>query len=219
MKNTLKTIVVAAFVVAACLTMAQGQGRGGMRMGRGNLMSMMLGREDVQKELALTDEQKTKLEEMRKAQQEEMQAKFQNAGNGGDRAAMMKEVQEMMKKGEAEALALLTDPQKKRLKELWIQKTGNGVLSHEDIQKDLGMTDAQKAKIKSLEDAQTQANQEIRQKIQDGSLDRTEARPLMEKNQKIMMDELGKVLTSDQADKLKKMGGAEFKFDEDNGGN
>lgn len=215
MKNTFKILVVCAILAVSAVSMAQGRG-GGMRMfgGGGGGQSMLLQREDVQGELKLTAEQKSKLEEMRTAMMEEMRGSFQP---GGDREAMMKQVQEMMKKADKEALAVLDDGQKKRLKELWVQRSGNRVVTNEDMQKELGLSDGQKQKIKSLQDAQSAANQEIFQKMQNGEIDRSEIRPLMEKNNKALDEELGKVLTADQASKLKAMGGTPFKFDEDNG--
>jgi len=218
MKNKMKLVTVATFVVAAAMTFAQGGG--GMRMmggPGGGSMSMLLIRDDVKKEIKLTDEQSSKLDEMRTAMQEEMRGKFQGGGGGGDREAMMKEVGEMIKKADKDTLALLDDAQKKRLKELWIQKTGNGIVTNEEIQKELGFTDAQKARVKELTAAQSQANQEIFQKMRDGEIDRSEIRPLMEKNTKTLNEELGKVITAEQAGKLKTMGGAAFKFDEDSG--
>ncbi len=189
-----------------------------MRMMGGGGKAMLLGREDVQKELKLSDDQKSKLDEQRQAMMEEMRAQFQNGGGGGDQEAMRKNMMEMQKKSEANAMGVLDDKQKARLKELWIQRDGNRVITSEEVQKDLGLSDAQKAKIKSLGDAQREAMNEIMTKMRNGEMDRSEIRPLMEKNNKAMDEELGKVLTADQAAKLKTMGGEAFKFDEDNGG-
>jgi len=216
MKNSMKLFATAALVVIAAMSMAQG--RGMMQM-RGGGMAMLLAREDVGKEIKLTTDQKAKLDEQRQAMMDNMRAQFANGGGGGDRDAMRKQMMDMMSKAEKEALAVLDDGQKKRLKELWIQRSGNNVISNEDVQKDLGMTDDQKAKVKALIDAQNTANGEIFQKVQNGEIDRNEIRPLMEKNNKTLGEELGKVLTADQAAKLKAMRGAEFKFDEDTGGN
>lgn len=215
MKISKKILAIATFVMVSALSMAQGR----MMMGGpgGGTQSMLLGREDVQKELKLTDDQKSKLEEMRNAMMEDMRSRFQNGGGGGDREAMMKEFQEAAKKADQQALALLDDTQKKRLKELWIQRSGNRIVMNEEIGKELGITDAQKAKLKELNEAQNQANQEIFEKMRNGELDRSELRPLMEKNNKALGEEIGKVLTADQRAKLKAMGGAEFKFDEDTG--
>lgn len=213
MKKTLKTLAVTAFLVVSALSMAQGRG-GGMRMMGGGGMTMLLGRDDVKAEIKLTDDQSSKLDAQRQAMMEDMRARMQNGGGGGDREAMMKEFQEAAKKAEKEALAVLDDKQRARLKELWIQHEGNNVIGNEEIQKDLGMTNDQKAKVKSLQESSRQAMSEIFQKMQNNEIDRSEIRPLMEKNQKAMAEELGKILTADQTAKLKTMGGAPFKFDE-----
>lgn len=218
MKNRMKTLAVATLVVVSALSMAQGRGGGMRMMGGGGGMSQLLARPDVQAEIKLTDEQKGKLDDQRQAMRDAMRQRFQNGGgasSGTDREAMMKEFQEAAKKAEKEALAVLDDKQKARLKELWIQREGNNVVTNEDIQKELGFSEEQKGKVKSLQDASRQAMSEIFQKMQNGELDRSEMQPLMEKNQKAMSDELGKVMTADQAAKLKAMRGAEFKFDED----
>ena len=218
MKNRMKTLAVATLVVVSALSMAQGRGGGMRMMGGGGGMSQLLARPDVQAEIKLTDEQKGKLDDQRQAMRDAMRQRFQNGGgasSGTDREAMMKEFQEAAKKAEKEALAVLDDKQKARLKELWIQREGNNVVTNEDIQKEIGFSEEQKGKVKSLQDASRQAMSEIFQKMQNGELDRSEMQPLMEKNQKAMSDELGKVMTADQAAKLKAMRGAEFKFDED----
>ena len=214
MKNSMKLFSTAAFVLVAAMSLAQGR----MQM-RGGGMAMLLSRPDVQKELKLTSDQMGKLDEQRQA----MRDSFRNLGGGGgggnvDMEAVQKQFREMAAKAEKEALAVLDDGQKKRLKELWVQRSGNNVVSNEDIQKELGLTDDQKAKVKSLVDAQQAANMEIIQKARNGEMDFQELRPIMEKNSKTLGDELGKILTSDQAAKLKAMRGAEFKFDEDTGG-
>jgi Spy/CpxP family protein refolding chaperone len=219
MKNTMRIFAVAALVVVTAMSMAQGRGGGMQMFGRGGgSMSMLLGRSDVQGELKLSDDQKAKLDEQRQAMRDNMRSMFQNGGGGGDQEAMRKQMTDMMQKSEKDALAVLDDGQKKRLKELWIQRSGNGVIANEDMQKELGLSDDQKAKVKSLTDAQQAANTEIFQKMRDGSLDRSELQPLMEKNTKTLNEELGKVLTSDQAAKLASMKGAEFKFDDSGGG-
>lgn len=132
---------------------------------------------------------------------------------------MMKQFQEARAKMDKEILAILDDTQKQRLKELWVQRAGNGILGNEDIQKELGLSDEQKTKIKDLQAKQREANQQIMERSRNQEIEREEARSLQDKNNKILNEELGKVLTADQAAKLKSMGGAPFKFEENPGGN
>ena len=55
--------------------------------------------------------------------------------------------------------------------------------------------------------------QAIGQKVQNQEIDQDAARAAMQKNNDVMKDELGKILTADQASKLAAMGGKPFTFD------
>ncbi len=220
--KALKLIAVVGLVGAA-MTFASAQGMrmmgGGGAMSQGMvLFSFGQGgvtiRSDVSKELNLTDGQKSKLEDFQQKQMEEMMSAFQSGERPSQEAmqAMMKKRQE----GEDKALKeILDEKQRTRLKELWIQRLGNGAVANAEIQKELGMTDDQKAKVKSLQTKQQEANQAIFEKMRNGEIDREELRPLMEKNTKVLNEEYGKVLNDEQKAKLKTMGGAAFKFDEE----
>ncbi len=205
-------------LVGASLSLASAQG---MRMGAMSQGMVMFSfsqggvelRSDVSKELKLTDAQKTKLDDFQKKQIEEMMAGFAGGGppSDEDMAKMMK------KRQEAEDVALkeiLDETQRTRLKELWIQRLGNSAIANADIQKELGLSDEQKEKVKALQAKQQEATRAIFEKVQSGEIERSEARPLREKNTKILNEEMGKVLNEEQAGKLKKMGGVAFKFDE-----
>lgn len=173
-------------------------------------------RNDVSKELKLTDAQKTKLLEFQQKQMEEMFAAFQ----GGGGPPTQEQIQASMKKrNEAEAKLLkevLDEAQNKRLKELWVQRAGNSIILNADIQKELGLSEDQNKKAKDLQAKQVEANQSIIQRARDGEIEFSEVRTLIEKNAKALNEELGKLLTKEQAEKLKAMGGAPFKFDADN---
>lgn len=207
---------------------------------RGGNQSMtgLLNRADVQSELKITDDQKTKLTEL-------MPQRNRGAGGGGggaagggggnngggnnggrggnnggggnfgggngDPAAMRQAMAEREKK----ILDILTAEQSKRLEELYIQRVGNRALGRESIQKELGLSTDQVSKINDLNTKQREAQQELMQKMRNQEIDREEARGIMDKNQKTLDEELGKVLTSEQTAKFKSMRGADFKFDED----
>lgn len=85
-----------------------------------------------------------------------------------------------------------------------------------EIQKDLKFTEAQTTKVKELQKKQGEAMMAIFEKVRNGEIDRTETGPLMEKNTKILGEELQKVLTTEQAAQFKEMGGVKFKFDDEN---
>lgn len=231
MKN-LKVIIAATLVAIAAIGSTQGMrmmgmagggtptqllyaggggfGRGG---GGGGAPEVTL-RADVSKELKITDEQKTKIIAARSGMGEKMREVFTNAG--GDRDAMQKGMADIMAASEKEVNAVLTDAQKVRLKELWIQRQGNNAIQNEGVQKDLGLTDEQKAKIKDLNDKSMEAMTALFEKMRNQEIEREQMQEAMAKNQEVMKTELGKILTVDQVAKLKAMGGAAFTFDKDN---
>lgn len=225
--KALKLLIVVATLVIAAVSQAQ---RGGMMMFGGgggvayeSMLLMRMSREgasirdDIAKELKLTDDQKSKLNAVQEKQREKMMEMFQGGGfDPSNREQMQKAIGEMMKEADKNALAVLDDTQKKRLHELWIQQQGNNALLNEGVQKELALTDAQKAKIKTLQEKQQAAMTALGEKMRNQELDFQEFRDTSEKNRKIMNEELGKVLTKDQTEKLKAMGGAAFKFEDGN---
>lgn len=218
MKLLRNLVVVAAAVLLATSAMAQGGGRqGGMRMmGGGNDPSglMLLQRADVQKDLGLTDDQKSKLTAMQDKIRQDMMARFQNGGGGRpDQETIQKMLKEVMDNVKKEAAAILTKEQMTRLREINIQIAGNGAASWEDVQKELGMTSDQVAKVKDLQQKQTEANGALFQKMRDGEISREEIGDMMKKNSDTLNAEIGKVLKEEQRAKLKTMGGKEFKAD------
>ena len=227
MKKSLTILVVAAL---SCAVFAQGggQGRGGGRMfrmggpGGGGSLSMLVNRSDVQKELGLDSGQKSKLEAMADRRREEMRARFEEmrnngGGNGGppDGEAMMKEMREREAKASKELADVLKPEQMVRLKELGIQRAGNYAIMNPDVQAQLGVTDAQKKQIDDLQGKQRAAMESVMEKARNGEIERDEIRGLMEKNSKIMGDELGKLLSQAQREKLKAMAGKPFTFEQD----
>ncbi|MEQ1934113.1 MAG: hypothetical protein ABL962_09570, partial [Fimbriimonadaceae bacterium] len=187
-----------------------GFGRGG---GGGGAPEVTL-RADVAKELKITDDQKTKIIAARAGMGEKIREVFTSAG--GDREAMQKGMADVMTASEKEVNAVLTETQKVRLKELWIQRQGSNAIQNEGVQKDLGFTDAQKAKIKELNDKSMEAMTALFEKMRNQEIEREQMQEAMAKNQEVMKTELAKILTADQAAKLKAMGGVAFTFDKDN---
>jgi len=213
--NTKKLILVAATSALVCAAMAQG---GGQRRGGFGQMGdpvQLLGREDVQKDLVLTDDEKAKIvdlgEKARQKRQESMQALFSNGG-GGDPQERFKAMQPIMDKLNAENMTaiagILTPDQVKRLKEITVQMVGVSIVTtNKDVQKDLEISDDQKTKFADLRQKQMTAMQEL---FQNSQGDRQAITDGMAKNQKIMDVEINKVLTDAQKAKLKDMAGKPF---------
>ncbi len=206
MKSVFRTVAIAVLVVAMSATFAQGrQGRGGQRGGRTSIIGL-LNRLDVQTDLGLNDDQKSKLNDLRQA----------NRGQRRNQGATRPTPEEM--KARADALkkqvdGILTPEQVTRLDQIRIQIQGDRAVLDPDVQTQLGITEAQKEKIKSLSETYRDANRSVSEKARSGELDRNAAREATQKNGQTLSDELHKVLTQQQLDKLKDLGGRPFKAD------
>jgi hypothetical protein len=205
--------------VTALGAMSFGQGRGGMMMMGGGLGSGMrlAARDDVAKELNLTADQKVKIQDAMESMRGQRGGPGGPGGGGGDTPPSMDDMKKRMAdrmEQEKKALAdILNADQLKRLRELGIQRAGNSAILDPSVQSDLKFTDEQKKKVDDLMQKQMEAGQAIGEKLRNQEMTFEEARPLFEKNQKIMSDELGKILTADQAKQLADMGGKAFTFD------
>lgn len=247
--KTISVMIVSALAVS--MAFAQGGGGGGRGQGRGGFQrgglnnfseTRLLSRKDVQKDLGLTDDQVTKLDDY--IQKNTPGRGGAGAGGGGQRgngggggggqrgngggaggaqltdeqrAAMQKAAAERREKTRKELLEIISEAQLKRVDEIGIQLQGNSAILQADVQKALGLSTDQTDKIKDLQKKQQEATQALFQKVRDQELTREDFTAAMTKNNDTMKAELGKILTSDQAAKLKAMGGKPFTADE--GGN
>jgi hypothetical protein len=239
MKNWInRGFFVAALVACVALASAQDNGgqqrrgggfgqRGFGQMGRGGQNGLSLAmRKDVQTDLALTEDQKKKLTDLNTKNREARRADGggrRQRGQGGagsaggqttvDREAMQKRMQEQREQQQKDLAAILTADQVKRLAEISLQLRGNDAILDEKVQKDLGITTEQKQKIEDLQKKQREANQGLMEKMRNNEIPQEDARKTLQANQKAFQEELGKVLTADQAGKLKTMQGKPFKAD------
>jgi hypothetical protein len=208
--KTTKLALIVAIAALACGAFAQGGGGGGrgQRGGGGNPYgpTTLVNRAEVQTELGITDDQKTKLSELQTATRAKM-TDLRSSANG-DRQAMT----EGMAKINADTLKSLGDilkpEQMKRLRELQIQWSGKAIVATDkQLQSDLGLSDDQKTKLTDLLAKQAAANREAQQAANG---DRQAAAEARTKNAKILEDQIDLVLTDAQKTKLKEMGGKEL---------
>jgi len=219
---TKRILVLAAFAALVSASSAQGFGGGGqrgmMRMFQGSKMAtvMLLGREDVQGELKVTDDQKAKLDALKTGARDRFRTVAMSVPRTDDQEANMKamgeKMQALMDSMTKETLAILDDAQKKRLNQLGVQVAGSLAVLQPDISKELNVTAAQKAKIDDLQRLQGEANQGIWERVGNQEIDRDEATEMMGKNGKILEESVLKILTDDQRKKLKEMSGEPFAF-------
>ena len=213
-----RVLLVAAFAALSGGALAQGFRGGMMRMFQGGPMAQaaILNRADVQDEIKLSDDQKAKLDAQRAGIRQRMQALFAGGGGFGgsdeERKAMQSKVQAVFEDVSKEALGVLTDDQRKRVKELYVQSAGSLAVLQPDVAKEIEITAAQKAKFDDLQRLQDEATQGLFEQVQSGDIDREQMQASVAKNAKVMDAEVTKVLTSAQRDKLKAMGGMPFEF-------
>lgn len=191
----------------------QGRQRPGGMMRGGAPLSMIVNRDDVQKDLKLSNDQKSKLRALQESMREEMQSMFQNGGGGGDRQAMMDQMRKMQEDHEKKVLAVLTDAQTKRLKQIALQLGGPRALMSEETKKALKITPAQAKKMEDAAQKHQEANRALFQKMRDGSVDREQGNAAREKNDKALEKALMDILTAEQKKQLTEMKGEPFKAD------
>ena len=209
---------VAALLVVSSVAFAQG-GRGpggpggfGGFGGGGNDGGLGLLRdENVQKDLELVDEQKTKLQALADKLREDSRAAFQGFDFGSlrdlseeERTAKFAPIREKMQKvttaAQAELDQILLPHQKERLKQITVQsqlrrQDTSEALTSGTLAETLGITEEQKAKLKAKQE-EVQAS--LREK--------------MAKIREEAQNELFSVLTPEQQAKLKSMIGTPITF-------
>ncbi len=157
-----KLAVVAAAALWAVPIFAQGQG-GSQGFGQGsgqgprtssdspNDPSTLLTAEAVQKELALTDDQKARLQKLRDERTAEGQAFFAKL-MGLPQNEIQKRLEERAKLSRKQIAQILTPKQMERLNEINIQVAGITALGFEDVAEKIGLSADQKVKLKTLGD-------------------------------------------------------------------
>jgi len=205
-----KLALIVAIAALACGAFAQGGGGGGrgQRGGGGPQFGPMalLRMEEVQKEIGLTDDQKTKVTELAASTRTKSQ-EARTAANG-DRQAAAAATLKINEEALGSLKEILKPEQMKRLHELEIQWSGKAIVArNKEVQAELGLSDEQKTKLTDLLAKQQAANAEVRTSANG---DRQAMQEGMAKNAKILEDEIDKVLTDAQKSKLKDMGGKEM---------
>ena len=214
--------IAAALMLATVALIAQppagggGRGQGGFgqrgMMGGGNSSLQLVSRKDVQDDLKITEAQKKQLDELNAKMREEMQAMRENMqAGGGDPQGMRAQMEKMNADYAKKVDAILTPEQQKRLKEIRVQLDGNRAILNADVQKELGITADQKAKIDAAQKAMNDKRQAMMEEMRNGGGDRQTMQESMKKMNDEFNADLAKVLTAEQAAKLKTMGGAPFK--------
>ena len=228
----LRTVCLVAVALAAGgffvgrMLVAQDKAEKGNRQGRGAFGNSGLGKlnllknADVQKDLSITDEQKTTLSKFT----EEMQGEIRKQLDGlkdlsqEDRRAKLSEMRSKLADREAEVQKKLEDvlntSQRDRLAQIELQaELANHrmeLFGKKEIAEGLAITDEQKQKLTDLRES---VSKEMRENRGQGGPPSEEAREKMKKLGEESMDKAKEILTSEQREKLEKMAGKKVDFD------
>jgi hypothetical protein len=205
--------LVATVALTSTAFAQRGGGRGGFGFGgRGGAGggAAMLRMPEVQTELKLSDEQKTKVATLADKIQEERRGQFQ-----GLRDLSNEERQKKMadwRASEDKQLAeILNADQMKRYNQLRLQRQGISAVAEKPVADELKLTDDQRTKIQEIMSAQMAEMQSLRQSGGGGG-DFSALREKMTAMRKQTDDKIAAVLTDEQKSKWKEMTGAPFTF-------
>lgn len=191
------------------------QGRRGPRVPGGmrfqNVVSLIT-RQNVQAELQLSDEQKTKLATI---SQEFVDARnklfeeMRTAGQDGF-AAVREKIREAADAAEKKVLAELNDEQKTRINQLFLQAQGAAMFQVDRVAEALSFTDEQKAKMNELREATGSKIQALLRELRSGDSDRDEVVAKIQSLTDELQQTIEATLTEAQKTKLAALLGSKF---------
>lgn len=205
MKLVMRMILVAAMAVATLSTAsAQRQGGGGGGGFVPSAYGVVGTSEDLQKELKISDEQKTKLKDAMEPINKKRMELFTRGQGGQQTDEQRKERAEKMTKLAEETKAavgtVLNAEQTKRLGQIDYQMMGIAAYSNAEVQKKMSFTDDQKDKVK----ATVEAYQKDRAELMKDAPRRTPGQQPSEDDQKKSADlrRKGVALSKEAEDKI-----------------
>lgn len=203
-----RRIFIAACGVALALALfqqaeAQRRGRGGLRPGNVTAAQLLMV-DAVQKDIQLTDEQKSKVKAINEGVISGRKKLFAEISKeSGDRAAR---VAELNKKAAADIEKLLDETQRKRLQEILLQANGATELNKKEIQEALKITKEQDAKLKEVRKENAKARQETLANLEGDRIAK------MVELQKAADEKLLAVLTPEQRKQFEAMQGKKIEL-------
>jgi hypothetical protein len=206
-----RVLFICVFLATAALSLAQGHGGSRFMFGAtdGGSMVQLLLRDDVLKELAVTDDQKSKINALESRLDAQVVADFEKLqkDNVGDPDTMRGAISSTGDKFAKELPDILTADQFKRLRQLLIQKTGYSTLGRKDIQEELGFSDEQRQKVKDAQRALLDAFDGLMGEPAEKRM--SIVKDAREAHQKTLKE----ILTADQFAKFDEMKGKPFIFE------
>jgi Spy/CpxP family protein refolding chaperone len=229
-RSRLTLLCASAALVCVCASHVSAQGRGGFGGfgGGGFGKTSLIGNEQVQKELKVSDDQKKKLEEITDAYRDETRKLVPRDTPRDQFRAKFEETKGQRDKLTADAEAkidgVLAIDQKERLDEIVIRVGGVSALQQDKMAEKLNLAADQRAKIKAVfeeRDKKRQADREAARNNAAGARpDFNAMRERFEAERKETTEKVTAILTADQKASWEKMKGEPFelKFERGQGG-
>jgi Spy/CpxP family protein refolding chaperone len=198
-----------ALLLAVADTASAQQGRRGR--GFGTVSEAQLATLDqVQTELKLTAEQKSKLTDVDEKLSSQRRELFQDS-NQDNRDERREQYAKAVSEATTQVRAALDENQKKRLRELWIQVNGAAVLDDEEVAKELKITDDQKRELEQVADANREAAREAFQGL--GELSQEQRTEKFNQLRRESEQRTLGVLTPEQREQFEKLQGKKVEID------
>jgi hypothetical protein len=173
--------------------------------------SMLLNMPDVQKELNLTDEQATKVKEVRQQVREKYKDDFATIFQDKQFDKIKDLIQKVTEETDKAMLGVLKPDQQKRLGQIELQARGSEAFADPEVQKKLGLSDQQKDQIKTISDDAAKELQSLFKNAKDIG-DFQEAFQKMKDLRKDADDRVASVLNDAQKSRWKEMIGTPFEL-------
>lgn len=206
-------------LVALMVVPVMAQDRGGRRgfrgFGRGGATSL-LRREAVRKELKLTSEQQSKIEDLMESERDNRREFFQSLRDLSPEERI-KQTAANRDKMDATLGKILKAEQSERLFQIEIQQSGPAVLGRMRCAKALKLTDEQKAKLMKMQIAGQRIQREAMREARDSG-DRQAAFAKLRELREQQNKKLLAVLTDAQREQFKKMAGEKLDLPRRQGG-
>jgi hypothetical protein len=195
-------------------SLGQGGGVGFRMMGDSpNDPSYLLTSESVQKELAISDDQKANLQKQQAAQTAAAPAFFRQF-MGLPQDEMQKRLDERAKEIRNQLSKILTPKQMDRLAEIYLQVVKADALNFDEVAKKLGLTVEQKEKLRSLGEQARSKSADLMSVYNNGQpVDREKQKEIQQKLKEVKSDRAERslaLLTEDQKTRFEQLQGAKF---------
>lgn len=225
MRRLLALMALCVLVVATAQAQRGGGGFGG---GFAQSPAQLLANKSVQEELKLTDEQKDKLKTVGEKIAADMKGAFAGGAKLGkdsskeDREKAMAKFQEVMKENNAKAMKeiapILKPEQLTRLKQIERQQMRMNLFTDAEFVKEVGITEEQKEKLKSISEESGKDSREIMSAVRAKEMDWKDGLKKVEAVNKDAMEKAMELMKDDQKAKYKTLVGEPFELKMEFGG-